>query len=181
MNKSFALNVVKFIAGFLIAVFIISIIYMKMLGGAVKVAGEAMKPNYVVGQNYLVNIFSYKFTKPQRGDVVVIKAPNSFFRLGSARNTDTSKIKLLKRIIGLPGETIDFKDGYAYINDKQLDEVYLPIGGKSYGKRVDIPPDSYFLLGDNRTESSDSRIFGPVSKSDVVGKLLFCYYKCISN
>src|SRR3972149_7415901 len=178
MKKGFILTLVLAVIGFFVFLFILTFVYIQILGGAVKVAGEAMKPNYVVGQNYLVNIFSYKFTKPQRGDVVVIKAPNSFFRLGTARNTDTSKVKLLKRIIGLPGETVDFKDGYTYINDKQLDEMYLPIGGKSYGKRVTIPPNSYFLLGDNRTESSDSRIFGSVSKSDVVGKLLLCYSEC---
>lgn len=177
-KKGFILALVLAIVGLFTLLFILSFTYTTLLGGAVKISGKTMEPNYIEGQAYIINIFSYKFSGPKRADIVVVKVPTRFFRAGATRNTDTSKTKLLKRIIGLPGELVEFKDGGVYINNNKLREPYLPTDVISEGTQEKIKPDSYYVLGDNRTRSSDSRTFGTVSKDDIVGKVLFCYSKC---
>jgi signal peptidase I len=80
--------------------------------------------------------------------------------------------EVVKRVVGLPGETIEGRDGRVYINGEEIDEKYLPIGveSKTFGPVVD-PPDSYFVLGDNRQLSNDSTVFGPVASHEVVGRI----------
>lgn len=110
----------------------------------------------------------------ERGDVFVYKAP------------DSPRKDYIKRVIGLPGETIMISTGKVYINGQLLDETsYLAstviTSGGSYlpdGKTITIPNDSYFMLGDNRSQSIDSRQYGPVAKQLLIGKELFCYFNC---
>lgn len=137
-----------------------------------RVQGDSMLPNFKNGELILTDKISYRLRQPQRGDVIVFKAPY-----------DKSK-DFIKRIIGLPGEKIKIENGEIFINDKRLAESYLPnltniMHGGSYlkeGEEYLIPQEHYIVFGDNRAHSSDSREFGPVAKKDIVGKAFFIYW-----
>jgi signal peptidase I len=144
----------------------------------------SMLPTLKVGDRILVNKLSYKLHDPGRGDIVVFQqgstgSPNLFQRLwntiseGLGRPPDGSR-DLVKRVIGLPGDTIEVRADAVYINGEKLQEPWLPAGvsmGGRYGP-MQIPPGHYFVMGDNRPNSSDSRVFGPIPKSDIVGRAI---------
>jgi len=131
------------------------------------VKGESMSPNFESGVYLIIDEISYRFSDPQRGDVIVFNYPK-----------DTSQ-RFIKRIIGLPGETINISNGQVGItkngNTMILDENYLPRPGgyplETSGD-VDVPlgSDEYFVLGDNREYSFDSRVWGVVPRKDIIGK-----------
>jgi signal peptidase I len=90
---------------------------------------------------------------------------------------DRSK-SFIKRVIGLPGETIELRGGHLYVDGKVRPEVYIPssyLDGSSYGP-VAIPKDEYFVMGDHRDSSNDSRVFGPIGRRDIYGKAVFAYW-----
>ena len=127
------------------------------------VKGESMVPNFQSGDYLIVDEITYRFSEPLRGDVIVFRYPK-----------DTRQ-KFIKRIIGLPGETVDIKNGQvAIVKDGQesiLNEKYLPADLKTYGNiNVILAADGYFVLGDNREYSFDSRLWGVVPKKDIIGK-----------
>ncbi len=122
------------------------------------VEGSSMEPSLVDGQRLLVNKLAYRFSSPQRGDIVVFHAPH-----------EPGK-DFIKRIIGLPGEKVEVRDGRVYINDQLLEEDYLPrTAGYSWGPRI-VGPDEYFVLGDNRGNSNDSHTWGMLPADLIVGK-----------
>src|SRR3989344_3040782 len=127
------------------------------------VQGESMAPNFASGDYLIVDEISYSFSTPQRGDVMVFKYPK-----------DTSQ-DFIKRVIGLPGETIVIQNGKVDItkdNKKmELYENYLPANLSTFGDvKLTLGKDEYFVLGDNRDHSYDSRIWGVVTKKDIIGK-----------
>lgn len=129
------------------------------------VSGASMHPTFETGQYLIVDQISYRFENPKRGDVIILRyplEPKKFF---------------IKRIIGLPSETINFQNGQISITDKDgvktliTEESYInqrAIGGNQ--SPATLKDDEYFVLGDNRAESSDSRIWGPVKSSLIIGK-----------
>lgn len=131
-----------------------------------------MYPNFHHKQYILTNIISLRFEKPKLGDVVVFKAP-----LDSGKD-------YIKRVIGTPQDTILIKDGDIYLNNKLLNQSkFLNPSVKTYGgaflpegKTITVPNDSYFVIGDNRLESSDSREWGFVPFKSIVGKSFFSYW-----
>ncbi len=128
------------------------------------VKGESMVPNFQNGDYLIVDELSYKFSELQRGDVIVFKYPK-----------DTSQ-RFIKRVIGLPGETVDVVSGKVVISKGNstftLNEKYLPESLTTIGSvKTVVGPDEYFVLGDNRGFSYDSRIWGTVPKSDIIGKV----------
>jgi len=132
------------------------------------VSGESMMPNFQNGNYLIVDEISYRFSEPQRGDVVVF---NASFIEGYYNQ------RFIKRIIGLPGETVNITNGEVQITKDNkkiiLDENYLPTELKTYGdKKITLQQDEYFVLGDNREYSYDSRIWGVVPKKDIVGKAI---------
>lgn len=136
-----------------------------------QVKGASMETNFHDGEYILTDKISYRFNDPKRGEVVIFKAP---------RNPE---LDYIKRIIGLPGEKIEIENGSVFINDKELKEEYLPedlnVSGGLFlpkGKEITIPDSSYFVLGDNRHHSSDSREWGPIQKENIVGKAFFRYW-----
>lgn len=148
------------------------IVYL-FIAQPIKVSGAAMIPNYVNGQYYLTNKLVYKSSSPQRGDVIVFRNPK-----------DESQ-DFLKRIIGVPGDQVKIQDCKIYVNNQVLQESYLPEGSCTRvgiflqeGTTVTIPTDNYFILGDNRDHSSDSREWGFVPRKNITGKLSICYYRC---
>ncbi|HWE66181.1 MAG TPA: signal peptidase I [Acidimicrobiales bacterium] len=140
----------------------------------------SMEPTLKIGDRILVNKLSYHLHSVHRGDIVVFKRPADE-NCGGAPVAD-----LVKRVIGLPGETISVTKGiqsYVVVDGKRLDESWLPssVQGQSFpgpegtpyslSKPYVIPADHYFVMGDNRTQSCDSRYWGPISRSLIVGKV----------
>ena len=125
-----------------------------------RIESHSMQPNFYEGEFILVNKLAYRLGAPERGDVLVFHNPN---------NVEEDYIK---RIIGLPGDTLEIYDGTVYINGQPLVEEY-PINeiprGQTYGPIV-IEPDNLFVMGDNRPQSQDSRVFGQLSEDLIVGK-----------
>jgi len=129
------------------------------------VKGASMEPNYYDHEYLIIDEISYRFNEPQRGEIVVFRYP-----------LDTSQY-FIKRIVGLPGETVEVSGGIVTIYNTEnpsgivLDEEYLG-NEQTFGKkRVALNSDEYFVLGDNRDESLDSRRFGPIRDSDIVGRV----------
>ena len=124
-----------------------------------RIPSPSMVPTIEVGDRVVVTRFSYWFDGPARGDVVVFKYPNN------------EKVDYIKRVIGLPGETVAFQDNTLYINGEAVEEPYLPEGTITvdFGP-IEVPENSYFMCGDNRQNSSDSRSWGFVDQSLIVGK-----------
>ena len=144
-----------------ISCFIIIFLYQP-----VKVEGTSMMPSLEDQERIFVNKFVYRLEPIQRGDIVVFRYPR-----------DPSK-SFIKRVVGLAGDRIRIEAGQVYVNGNLLDEDYVPAAyedERSYPEIV-VPPDSYFVLGDHRSLSNDSRDFGPVPQHFIYGKAVFGYW-----
>lgn len=130
------------------------------------VKGQSMEPNFENGDYLIVDELSFRFRDPQRGEVVVFKYPNNLSQ------------RYIKRMIGLPGETVEIKDGKIILFDQEggrvLDESdYLSSSIQTPGDiRVTLAENEYFVLGDNRYASSDSRRWGSLPREDIVGRVV---------
>ena len=132
-----------------------------------RVKGDSMLPNFHDGELLLTEKVTYRIYKPQRGDVIVFRAPE--------RNVD-----FIKRVVGVGGDTIRIEDGVVFINDEKLNEPYET--QKTQGTTgVTLAGDEYFVLGDNRGSSSDSRSFGPVKRSAIRGKVWLVYWPIVQS
>ncbi|MFZ5376904.1 MAG: signal peptidase I [Patescibacteria group bacterium] len=141
-----------------------------------QVNGQSMVPNFQSGEYVLTDKISYKMGNPQRGEVVVFHAPEA------ARCPKGTGCDFIKRVIALPGETVEVKDNTIFVNGVALNESYIPddfeipAGAFTKGVSVTMGPDEYFVCGDNRPYSSDSRAWGPINKSHIVGRAFFRYW-----
>lgn len=155
----------------LLAASIFLIIYIFLLR-PFQVNGDSMFPNFKNGEYILTNIITLRMNKLQKGDVIVFKAP------------DDPEKDYIKRVIGLPNDKVYLHDGYVYVNGKKLNEAsYLSSDVRSFGgaflkddETVTVPGNNYFVMGDNRPNSSDSRRWGYVDFSAIVGKSFFVYW-----
>ena len=136
-----------------------------------KIKGASMEPNFPDGEYLLTDKVTYRFGEPQRGDVIVFKAPYS--------NGD----EFIKRIIGLPNDNVAIQDSKVLINGRSLNETYLPAdfytSGSTFlseGNTITVPSHEYFVLGDNRSHSSDSRAWGFVPKDSITGRAWVIYW-----
>lgn len=135
-----------------------------------KVRGKSMVPNFVSGTYIVSEKLNYYLSTPKRGDVVVFTPPTQ------------DGLEFIARIVGLPGEKVSIKNGFVYINDQILNESYLAPNTKTLrGKKISetdivIPDNEYFILGDNRSNSYDSRDYGFVNKTAFVGKVSLIYW-----
>jgi signal peptidase I len=144
-----------------ISAFIIIFLYQP-----VKVEGTSMMPSLDDQERIFVNKYVYRLEPIQRGDIVVFRYPR-----------DTSK-SFIKRVIGLAGDHIRIESGEVFVNGEALEEDYVPAAyadQRSYPETV-VPPNSYFVLGDHRTMSNDSRDFGVVNLGYIYGKAVFGYW-----
>lgn len=141
-----------------------------------QVNGRSMFPTFSSGDYLLTNKVTYRTGEPQRGDVVVFHAPPE-----ASCPTGTG-CDFIKRIIAVPGETIALHDNAYYVNGEPIQEEYIPADFKSLpgrfieGRTVTMGPNEYFVSGDNREYSSDSRVWGPIGKEAIVGKAFFRYW-----
>lgn len=136
-----------------------------------KIDGQSMMPNFPDSEYLLTERVTYYFRNPERGDVVIFTPPNN--------NLD----EYIKRVVALPGETIAIKDGHVYINGKLLNESYIDnsvyTGGGNFlkeGQEYKVPDGEYFVIGDNRPNSSDSRYWGPITKKTISGRAWVIYW-----
>src|SRR5215469_11588484 len=142
----------------LVAFFIILFAYQP-----VKVEGGSMEPGLEDQERIFINKLVYRWENVGRGDIVVFRYPR-----------DPHK-SFIKRVIALPGDTIRISFGHVYVNGKAVDESYVPddfLDARSYPETV-IPAETYFVLGDHRSMSNDSRDFGPVPRGNIYGKAVF--------
>lgn len=146
---------------------LIAVLVIVFVVQPVRVEGTSMLPRLHDGERIFVNKFVYRFEKIERGDIVVFWWPN-----------DPSK-SFIKRVIGLPGETVSVRDGVVYINGEPFDERYLD---GIYHRRHDhmqpvfVKDHHFFVMGDNRDASNDSRVWGLVPEKYIYGKAMFRYW-----
>jgi signal peptidase I len=144
----------------------LALVIIVFLYQPVKVEGTSMAPLLSDQERIFINKFVYRFEDIHRGDVVVFWYP-----------LDRSK-SFIKRVIGLPGETVDIRHGLLYVNGELIPEPYVPpqyTDVTDFGP-VKVPKDSYFVMGDHRISSNDSRVFGPVSSQFIYGRAVFAYW-----
>lgn len=135
-----------------------------------EVSGSSMVPNFIDSEYLLTDKLSYRLHAPKRGDVIVFASPQG-------------RQDFIKRIIGLPGDTVWVEGGQVFANGKPLEESYLPPDLRTepavymtQGERITLGPDEYLVFGDNRSHSLDSRSFGPIKEGDIVGRAWFVYW-----
>jgi signal peptidase I len=126
------------------------------------VSSSSMEPDLTVGQRLIVSKITYRFYAPKRGDIIVFQPP-----------ANPGAIPYIKRVIGLPGDIVEIKDGKVLINGNALFEPYIKETPSYYMPPEDIPAESYFVLGDNRNDSNDSHVWGTVPRDNIIGKASF--------
>lgn len=130
------------------------------------IPSESMLPTLKVGDRLIIDKVSYHISGIKRGDIIVFKAPPS-------SNLDET---LIKRVIGLPGDTVAIKNGLVYINNQPLNEPYELEKPRGDYKTITVPENSFFVMGDNRNNSYDSRFWGVVPEELIIGKAVARYY-----
>lgn len=158
-----AKSIVREVAETLIPAIVIAALIHVFLAQATRVYGQSMEPNLHTDMRLVVEKLSYRLHTPQRGDVVVLRV----------RPEDEL---LIKRVIGLPGDTVAIHDGQVYVNGQPLDEPYLDQETLGNLAPRTVPPLHVFVMGDNRRASNDSRSFGPVHIDNIVGKAWLSYW-----
>lgn len=148
------MKIIKEIIPYIVIVLVVVLIRTFIIT-PVRVDGDSMKNTLKNGDILLL----YKLDSINRLDIIVL-------------DEEKDNEKIIKRVIGLPGETVAIKKGKIYINDKVIDDEYA-YGETSDYDKVTLEDDEYFILGDNRLISKDSRYFGPIKKSEIKGKIVF--------
>jgi signal peptidase I len=151
------------VAETVIPAIVIAVLIHVFLAQATRVYGQSMEPNLHTDMRLVVEKLSYRLHTPERGDIVVLRV----------RPEDEM---LIKRVIGLPGDQVEIRDGRVYVNGQALEEPYLNQETRgNLAPRV-VPPLHVFVMGDNRRASNDSRSFGPVHLDNIVGKAWLSYW-----
>ena len=130
------------------------------------IPSESMVPTLEVGDRVLVNKFIYRFTEPEPGQVVVFKS------------VDNPNEDLIKRVVGLPGDEIAVRDGTLFVNGESQKEPYVnkAVPDNSFYSPTKVPEGNVFVMGDNRTNSADSRFFGPLPKENIEGEAFLRFW-----
>ena len=160
-----------------------------------RIPSASMEPTLDIGERVLVNRVNYRVEDPDRGDIVVFHPPEGAVRGGAGecgvptvtpgqactRPTEKrSDVNFIKRIVALPGDSIAIRDGHAVVNGKVQDEPFAApcgsVGECSFPRPFKVPPDHFFMMGDNRGASDDSRFWGPVPRKWIIGQAFFSYW-----
>jgi signal peptidase I len=142
---------------------VVLFVSINLISARIRVDGASMEPTLLSGEYVIVNRISYKLGTPQRGDIIVFHFPRD------------PREEYIKRVIGLPGDDVEVKDGKVYVNGQALDESYLKVQ-TNYPGSWRVPEGQLFVLGDNRNNSSDSHDWGTVPMNYVVGKAVLVYW-----
>jgi len=159
-KRSGTRNLVEWVV-VIVCALLVAFVVKTFLFQAFYIPSPSMTPTLQIDDRVLVNKLSYDIHGVERGDLVVFRSPQP-----AAPEKD-----LIKRVVGLPGDTLEGRDGHVMVNGEPLEESYLPDGVQTgtFGP-VEIAPDHYWVMGDNRSNSSDSRVFGAVAESQIIGK-----------
>ncbi len=157
-----ALSLLREVAETILLTLVIFIV-INTLTSRFRIEGPSMNPTLHEGQYLIINKLVYKLHPPERGDIIVFHHP---------RNAERD---LIKRVVGLPGEEIQVREGHVYVDDVLLEEPYLVYsGGRS--ARYTLGADEFYVLGDNRPNSDDSRSWGALERDQIVGKVWVSYW-----
>jgi len=143
---------------------VIAFIIITFIGQVTVVKGASMEPTLHDRERLIANKISYRFESPKRNEIVIFKPP-----VGVKRN-------YIKRIIAVPGDTVEIVNGEIYINDQALLEPYVKFNSYENLPSLTVPDDSFFVLGDNRPNSSDSRFWGFVPRKNIIGKAWIVFW-----
>ena len=156
----------------IIVALILTLIIRTFIVQAFKIPSGSMRPTLMEGDKLFVNKYRYRFEAPQRGDIVVFKYPSD------------PKKDFIKRLVAFEGETVEIRDGKIYVNDEPLTDPasfgrfyyynHDPYGGPN--EKIQVPADSYYVLGDNSANSTDSRFWGFVPKKNLLGNAFFRWW-----
>jgi len=138
-------------------------VVVNLITARIRVEGISMEPNLHDGEFVVVNRLAYRWGEPERGDVIVFHFPSDPRR------------RFIKRVVGLPGDTVTIRDGQVLINGSVLEEPYLDEEPRYHGEWR-IAPNEVFVLGDNRNNSSDSQNWGPLDINEIIGKAMLVYW-----
>ena len=166
---------------------LIAMVIKAFVAQAFYIPSGSMLPQLEVGDRIVVSKLAYRAHDPNRGDIVVFDDPTPEEEpddplpervvrgIGQAVGLAApSTEEFVKRVIALPGETVEGRDGFVYVNGRQVIEPYLPPGtSTAQFAPVTVPPDALWVMGDNRSNSADSRVFGPIGQDSVVGRAVF--------
>ena len=164
-QRSSTRNAVEWLVVIIGAV-VVALLIKTFVVQAFRIPSDSMVPTLQDGDRVLVNKLSYDAHDVNRGDVVVFhRPPNLVAAEGDPED-------LIKRVIGLPGETVSSRDGIVYIGDRRLTEPYLPEGTTTFNldAPITVPEDHILVMGDNRGNSTDGRPFGPIPIDSVIGR-----------
>lgn len=129
------------------------------------IPSNSMDPTLHIGDRLLIDKVSYRWQTPHRGDIVVFNPPASLVSLGYGGGQ-----AFIKRIVGEPGDTLRVSQGQVWLNGEPLAETYLLAPPRYEMKPVTVPPDAVFVLGDNRNDSNDSHVWGPLPQANLIGR-----------
>jgi signal peptidase I len=129
------------------------------------IPSNSMDPTLHIGDRLLVDKISYRWQSPHRGDIVVFNPPSQLVKLGYTRDQ-----AFIKRIIGEPGDQVQVQGGQVILNGQPLPETYIAEAPQYQMPAVNIPPGYVFVLGDNRNDSNDSHVWGPLPQQNIIGK-----------
>jgi signal peptidase I len=130
--------------------------------GRYRIDGNSMNPTLLNGEYLIISNFAYQLDEPERGDIIVFRHPRS-------------ELNLIKRVIGVPGDTIEVQNGVVRVNGATLDEPYIQ-APPTYNSSWVVPDGQFFVLGDNRNNSSDSHAWGFLPEDNILGKALLVYW-----
>lgn len=173
-NKSFfekfKEHIIDFIQTLVVFGAIFALIYL-FVAQPHRVSGNSMVPTFKNGDYILTDKISYRFGNPKEGDIIVLKNPRD----------ETQDF--IKRIIAAPGDSLKIEEGIVYVNEGKISEEYLPSGTRTRAgnfvtedAQIKVGANQYFVFGDNRDHSSDSREWGGVTKEEIVGRVFFRYW-----
>ncbi len=152
----------------IVAITVVIFIALRFTIQSYYVNGTAMQPGLKVNEFVLVNKVAYRIQAPQRGDIIVFHYP-----------LDTAK-DYIKRIIGLPGDTITMDSTHIQVNGLTLNEPYISAPYNPQAFKLTVPPDHYFVMSDNRVSTDDSRTWGTVPRNYIIGKAVMVFWPLLN-
>ncbi len=184
LKKSFAKEIVQWLEAIFLAV-VVAFLIRGFIFEPVYVEGESMENTFFTSERLIIYKLGYYFQAPQPGDVIVLQYQEGMSRfLPFMKNLpffkkaipSISEVDFIKRVIAVPGDRLDMRDGYVYINNVKINEPYLKQKGVTYSQSLEtplvIPPDKVAVMGDNRLDSKDSRQIGLIDYNRIKGKVV---------